>query len=128
VEAAKRAIPAWSATTPAERRGYLQNLADAFQARRDDMISALVEEFGTTRPTAGYIVDQSSDWFVDAQRLLTEETFIEQVGRATVNYETSDDRARRSDRFVDQRDPSATAIELPQTSPKKSPENQTGAR
>jgi aldehyde dehydrogenase (NAD+) len=86
VEAAKRALPAWSATTLDERRGYLQNLADAFRARRDDMISALVEEFGTTRPTAGYIVDQSSDWFVDAQRLLTEETFIEQVGRATVNY------------------------------------------
>ncbi|HEX4863160.1 MAG TPA: aldehyde dehydrogenase family protein, partial [Acidimicrobiales bacterium] len=86
VDSAKRALPAWSATTLDERRGYLQNLADAFQARRQDMISALVEEFGTTRPTAGYIVDQSSDWFVDAQRLLTEETFIEQVGRATVNY------------------------------------------
>jgi aldehyde dehydrogenase (NAD+) len=86
VDSAKRALPAWSATTLNERRGYLQNLADAFQARRQDMISALGEEFGTTRPTAGYIVDQSSDWFVDAQRLLTEETFIEQVGRATVNY------------------------------------------
>ena len=42
--------------------------------------------------------------------------------------ETSDDCARRSDRFVDQRDPSAAALELPQRSPKKSPENQTGAR
>jgi aldehyde dehydrogenase (NAD+) len=86
VEAAKRALPAWSATTLEERRGYLQKLADAFQARRDDMISALVEEFGTTRPTAAYIVDQSRDWFVDAQRLVTEDTFVEQVGHATVNY------------------------------------------
>jgi aldehyde dehydrogenase (NAD+) len=86
VEAAERALPAWSATTLQERRGYLQKLADAFQARRDDMILALVEEFGTTGPTAAYIVDQSRDWFVDAQQLLTEDTFVEQVGDATVNY------------------------------------------
>jgi aldehyde dehydrogenase (NAD+) len=85
VEAAKRALPAWSATTLQERRGYLQSLADAFQARRDDMIPALVEEFRTTGPTAAYIVDQSRDWFVDAQQLLTEDTFVEQVGDATVN-------------------------------------------
>ena len=86
VEAAKRALPAWSATTLNERRSYLQDLADAFHARREDMISALVEEFGTTRPTAAYIVDQSRDWFVDAQRLLAEDTFVEQLGDATVNY------------------------------------------
>jgi aldehyde dehydrogenase (NAD+) len=86
VEAAERALPAWSATTLQERRGYLQKLADAFQARRDDMIPALVEEFGTTGPTAAYIVDQSRDWFLDAQQLLTEDTFVEQVGDATVNY------------------------------------------
>jgi aldehyde dehydrogenase (NAD+) len=86
VEAAKRALPAWSATTLDERRRYLQKLADAFEARREDMIFALVEEFGTARPTAGYIVDQSRDWFVDAQRLLTRDTFVEQLGDATLNY------------------------------------------
>jgi aldehyde dehydrogenase (NAD+) len=86
VEAAKRALGTWSATTLQERRGYLQKLADAFGARRDDMILALVEEFGTTRPTAAYIVDQSRDWFLDAQQLLTEKTFVEQVGHGTVNY------------------------------------------
>jgi aldehyde dehydrogenase (NAD+) len=85
VEAAKRALDGWSATTMQERHGYLQKLADAFHARRDDMISALIEEFGTTRPTAAYIVDQSRDWFVDAQQLLTEDTFVEHVGDATVN-------------------------------------------
>src|SRR3981081_3232892 len=63
VEAAKRALPAWSATTLEERGACLQNLADAFRARRDEMITSLVEEFGTPRPTAAYIVDQSRDWF-----------------------------------------------------------------
>ena len=49
------------------------------------MISALVEEFGTTTGTAAYIVDQSRDWFRDAQKLLTEATFTDQIGRATVH-------------------------------------------
>ncbi|WP_103889453.1 aldehyde dehydrogenase family protein [Actinacidiphila yanglinensis] len=84
VEAAKRALPAWSATTLDQRRAYLQKLADSFDAHREDMIAGLVEEFGTTTATAGYIVSQSRDWFVFAQKLLTEETFTERIGRATV--------------------------------------------
>ena len=86
VAAAKRALPAWSATSLEERRGYLQKLADAFAARSDEMVSALVEEFGTTTPTARYIVAQSRDWFTYAQDLLTDDTFVEQIGDATVNY------------------------------------------
>src|ERR1039457_1761621 len=39
IRAAKQALPAWSATTLDERRQYLQQLADSFHARRDDMIS-----------------------------------------------------------------------------------------
>jgi aldehyde dehydrogenase (NAD+) len=86
VEAAKRALPSWSATTLEERRGYLQKLADAFGARREEMVSALVEEFGTPAPTAAFMVDQSRDWFVDAQGLLTPDLFVERVGDATVNH------------------------------------------
>jgi aldehyde dehydrogenase (NAD+) len=86
VAAAKRALPSWSTTTLEERRGYLQRLADAFGARREEMVSALVEEFGTPAPTAAYMVDQSRDWFVDAQGLLTPDLFVERIGDATVNY------------------------------------------
>jgi aldehyde dehydrogenase (NAD+) len=85
VEAARQALPTWSATTLDERREYLQKLADSFAARREEMISALIEEFGTTTATAAYIVDQSRDWFLDAQKLLTETTFTDQIGRATVH-------------------------------------------
>jgi aldehyde dehydrogenase (NAD+) len=85
VEAAARALPAWSATTLEERGRYLQSLADSFAAHGDAMIAALVEEFGTTVPTATYIVSQSRDWFLDAQKLLIEDTFVERIGRATVN-------------------------------------------
>jgi aldehyde dehydrogenase (NAD+) len=86
VEAAKRALPSWSATTHEERRGHLQNLADAFRERREEMVSALVEEFGTPSATAASIVEWSCDWFLDARRLLSEDGFVEQVGDATVNY------------------------------------------
>lgn len=85
VEAARNALPAWSATTLDQRREYLQKLADSFAARREEMIDHLVEEFGTTAVTAGYIVDQSSDWFVYAQKFLTEDTFTERLGRATIH-------------------------------------------
>ncbi|GII51909.1 aldehyde dehydrogenase [Planotetraspora thailandica] len=85
VEAARRALPAWSATTLDQRRDYLGRLADSFAARREDMISALVEEFGTTTATATFIVDESPQWFLDAQRLLVEDTFVRQAGRATVH-------------------------------------------
>jgi aldehyde dehydrogenase (NAD+) len=84
VEAARKALPAWSATTLDQRKGYLQKLADSFTAYSEEMILALVEEFGTTTATATYIVDQSRDWFLFAKKLLTPDTFTEQIGRATV--------------------------------------------
>jgi aldehyde dehydrogenase (NAD+) len=84
VAAAQKAFPTWSATTLQERAHYLQKLADSFGAHREEMISKLIDEFGTTTATAAYIVDQSREWFLDAQQLLTEETFVEQIGAATV--------------------------------------------
>jgi len=84
VEAARQALPAWSATSLDERRGYLNRLEDSFAAHREGMISSLVEEFGTTTATAAYIVDQSADWFRDARELLTEDTFVRKAGQATV--------------------------------------------
>ncbi|WP_431964227.1 aldehyde dehydrogenase family protein [Actinacidiphila sp. bgisy160] len=85
VRAAREALPSWSATTPGERRDHLRKLADSFTRHREAMISALIEEFGTTAATAAYIVDQSRDWFLDAEQLLTEETFVQRVGQATIH-------------------------------------------
>jgi aldehyde dehydrogenase (NAD+) len=85
VEAARQALPAWSATSLEERRGYLSRLADSFAAHRVAMIDSLIEEFGTTPATAAYIVDQSAEWFRDARELLTEDTFVRRVGPATVH-------------------------------------------
>jgi aldehyde dehydrogenase (NAD+) len=86
VAAAKRALPAWSATSLGERRGYLQALADTFGERHGEMVTALVEEFGTPTATADAIASMSRDWFVLGQDLLVEDTFLERVGGATVNH------------------------------------------
>ena len=84
VAAAKRALPGWAATSLAERRGYLERLASSFAAHREEMIDHLVEEFGTPAVTAGFIVDDSPNWFLDAAQMLVEETFVKQDDRATV--------------------------------------------
>lgn len=84
IAAAVRAFPEWSATTLDQRRDYLQKLADSFGSHREAMISSLVVEFGATPGTAAYIVDQSRDWFLAAQTLLTPETFAAQVGKGTI--------------------------------------------
>jgi aldehyde dehydrogenase (NAD+) len=85
VDAARQALAAWSATSIDQRRDYLGKLAKSFAAHREDMISTLIEEFGTPTATAAYIVDQSRDWFLDAQQLINEHTFVQRADRATVH-------------------------------------------
>ena len=46
VAAAKRAFPAWSALSQAERAGYLRRLADAIEARFEDFARLLTSEQG----------------------------------------------------------------------------------
>lgn len=46
VAAAKRAFPAWSALSQAERAGYLRRLADAIEARFEDFALLLTSEQG----------------------------------------------------------------------------------
>lgn len=46
VAAAKAALPAWSATSPEERLGYLQKLLDAYTARAGEMATAISTEMG----------------------------------------------------------------------------------
>src|SRR5258708_32054551 len=46
VAAAKRALPAWSATSGQERIAALGRLQEAFAARRDEMREAVLVEYG----------------------------------------------------------------------------------
>ena len=48
VEAAQGAFPGWSGTLPQERRGLLLKAADLLEQRRDDFVSMLIQETGST--------------------------------------------------------------------------------
>jgi acyl-CoA reductase-like NAD-dependent aldehyde dehydrogenase len=48
VEAAERAFPSWSATSPAERRGALQRASELLLERQADIAALVTEETGGT--------------------------------------------------------------------------------
>ncbi len=52
IAAARRAFPAWAAKSYAERRGYLEKLADAVEARSDEFARLLTQEQGKPRAEA----------------------------------------------------------------------------
>jgi aldehyde dehydrogenase (NAD+) len=83
IAAAKRALPAWSATSKEERIAALRRLQAAVAARRDDIFEATLEEYGApVRNT--YMVDSTASAFADMIATLEGFDFTRQVGRATV--------------------------------------------
>lgn len=54
IAAAKRAFPAWAAKSYAERRVYLEKLADAVEARADEFVRLLTQEQGKPRHEAQF--------------------------------------------------------------------------
>jgi betaine-aldehyde dehydrogenase len=73
-EAAAGAFEGWSNTTPSERQAALLKLADAIEARADDIVAAEVENCGKPAPLTkseeiGPMVDQIR-FFAGAARLL----------------------------------------------------------
>lgn len=84
IQAAHDAFPAWSATTLEERRDYLQGIADAIEARMDDLIAITVEEYGAPATFAGMFNGQARDFMLLARDLLIPENFEETRGNATI--------------------------------------------
>ena len=46
VEAAQKAFPSWSETSPAERLGYIEKLAEVYERRSGEMAKAITNEMG----------------------------------------------------------------------------------
>lgn len=84
VAAAKRAFPMWSRTATAERLKMLGRMADALAARRDDLIAAIVEEFGAPVMLAGWMADHAVSVFHDTSAVLENYDFLRQAGTADV--------------------------------------------
>jgi aldehyde dehydrogenase (NAD+) len=83
VAAAKRALPAWSATSKEERIAALGRLQAAVAAKRNEMLDAVIVEYGAPVRNR-YMVDSAAPAFGDMITTLEGFDFTRRVGRATV--------------------------------------------
>ena len=83
VAAAKRALPAWSATSAEERIAALRRLQAAVAARRDELLDAVLVEYGAPVRNQ-WMVDTAAQAFGNMITTLEGFTFTRQVGQATV--------------------------------------------
>ncbi|WP_313195187.1 aldehyde dehydrogenase family protein [Shinella zoogloeoides] len=84
IAAAKRALPAWSQTSKAERIALLRRFHDAVAARFDDQLAAVVEEYGAPKSRAGWMAKMAATAFLEAAETLEAYDFDQTIGRAQV--------------------------------------------
>ncbi|RXT55467.1 salicylaldehyde dehydrogenase [Bosea sp. Tri-44] len=72
VDAAARAFPAWSQTSPAKRRDLLVKGAHALEARAADFTAAMSAETGASAIWAGFNVHLAADMLIEAAALTTQ--------------------------------------------------------
>jgi aldehyde dehydrogenase (NAD+) len=83
VAAAKRALPAWSATSKEERIAALRRLQAAVAAKRNELLEAVLVEYGAPVRNE-WMVDTAPAAVADMIPTLENFDFTRQVGRATV--------------------------------------------
>lgn len=84
IAAAKRALPAWAATSKAERIAVLRRLHAAMDARHDDLMAAIVEEYGAPAARSGSMAGMAAGAFLEAAETLETYDFHQMIGRAEV--------------------------------------------
>jgi aldehyde dehydrogenase (NAD+) len=84
IAAAKRAFPAWSQTTKAERIAMLHRFHDAVAAGFDDQFAAIVEEYGAPRARVEWMAKMAATAFLEAAETLEGYDFDRTIGRAEV--------------------------------------------
>jgi len=84
IAAAKRAFPAFSRTTIAERIALLRRMHAAVEARGDDLFTAVLEEYGAPVNRGRWMVGHASSVFLDAIDTLEHFEFERRKGTATV--------------------------------------------
>lgn len=85
VQAARAAFDTWSATSPAERAGYLARIADGLRARSEELARLIAGEVGMPLKLAAAIqVGSPIAIFADYARLAGEVEWERQVGHSRV--------------------------------------------
>ena len=85
VAAAKRAFPAFSQSTKADRLALLHSLHDAVAARPAELEQAMREEYGAPRAFVEGSVQRAASVFLDAAATLADYSFSRGIGRAQVS-------------------------------------------
>src|SRR6201987_2145428 len=70
IAAAKRAFPAFARTSKAERIALLRGMHAAMKARREELLEAIVEEYGAPVSRAGFMAEHPADVLLDMSRVL----------------------------------------------------------
>ena len=84
IAAAKRAFPAFSRTSKAERIALLLKMHAAITARRADLLEAVVEEYGAPISRADFMADHPADVLSNMARVLETYEFTRRAGTAEV--------------------------------------------
>jgi aldehyde dehydrogenase (NAD+) len=87
IAAAKRAFPAFSCTSKAERIALLRRMHAAMKVRREELLEAIVEEYGAPVSRAGFMADHPADVLLDMAQVLQDYRFTRRVGTAEVVME-----------------------------------------
>jgi aldehyde dehydrogenase (NAD+) len=87
IAAAKRAFPAFSRTSKAERIVLLGRLHDAVAARTDKLAAAMIEEYGAPQSFVGFSAAHAADLFLNMVETLEAYDFTQTVGGAEVTLQ-----------------------------------------
>jgi aldehyde dehydrogenase (NAD+) len=87
IAAAKQAFPAFSRTSKAERIAMLRRMHEAVKARREQLLEAIIVEYGAPASRAGFMADHPAGVLLDMARVLETYDFARRVGTAEVVME-----------------------------------------
>ncbi|WP_230352703.1 aldehyde dehydrogenase family protein [Lelliottia sp. WAP21] len=85
IAAAKAAFPAWSKTSKQERIAALKRMHAAVAARHDDLLEAVIEEYGAPASRSAWMARYPADVIAQVIEALEAFPFTTQVGAATVD-------------------------------------------
>lgn len=84
IAAAKAAFPAWAKTTREERIAALKRMHTAVVARHDELLEAIIEEYGAPASRSAWMASYPADVIAQAIDALESFVFTTQAGAATV--------------------------------------------
>lgn len=87
IAAAKRAFPAFTGSSKAERIDMLRSLSAAVSARSAELTAAMAEEYGAPQYFTDFAVPHAASTFLDMAKVLEDYKFTRRIGRAEVTMQ-----------------------------------------